>query len=236
MFNLFTKNNFSKVSQSLLENLKKEDFWLLANINRNNFKNSTNTRELDFYSPTLTQFKLALEKDNYLYFSATDKILYDAKLATEELYVLNNYFEQMIQKEFNFFTTKLNETKLINPLNRETEFKALEWIKVSFKVLKEALASVKKEKDYLNSFQFFMGKNPKSDLHEIRVIIHNLDIQYTLLNDGNLRIKIWNDKDQGFGSNKTPVLTGDFSELKREMFDELIQIFVELKSSIHFIS
>ena len=142
--------------------------------------------------------------------------------------------------EFQFHSFK----KIVNVVDPSFEFtttqvanedKALEWMRVSFKILERAILESLTNPELLFQTLCFFGINPKTNADEIRIIAFNLDIKFELLANHQIRVRIYNDKEGVLGSSKKAALEGDFSFRKREMLDELIKLVSALSPGIKII-
>lgn len=213
--------------------------WVSLAINKKSIAGSLITKELDlFLASDAFSLKMAETAEGILtkfwknQASVSNSYL---KKDSDELLGFNQLIDQLIETEISYFQAKLNlppQHKSFSPAEISQEEKALEWIKVSFKILEKAVIESLTNTDLLFQTLLFFGVNPKSSLHEIRLITFNLDILFELRADGTLRVKIYNDKKEEFGSNKKADLEGDFSFRKREMFDELTRLLSLLGTGI----
>lgn len=146
--------------------------------------------------------------------------------------LFNNFLDAAISKEIKYFMETMNKSEF-NPRQLEAEEKALEWIKVSFEVLTKAVVESLTNSDYLFQTKIFMGVNPKTSRHEIRIITFNLDMTLLLLDDNNLRVLIYNVKPHEDIKNLKPALSGDYSFRKREIFDHVINLLSALSKGMH---
>ena len=105
-------------------------------------------------------------------------------------------------------------------------------MRVSFNMLEKAVVQSLTDPELLFQTMLFMGTNPKSGTDEIRLITFNLDIKFEFLNNNYLRVRIYNDKNEEFGSAKKASLEGDFNFRKREMLDELTRLLSVISSGI----
>jgi hypothetical protein len=150
--------------------------------------------------------------------------------------LFNNIMDNFLKNQINIFTTNLNKGEF-NKGQLDAEEKALEWLKVSFSILTKAILESLTNPDFLFQATLFAGINPKTQMHEIRLMVFNLDMSFYLLDDKNLRVLIYNSKDiaEESGSNNygPPVLSGDYSFRKREIFDQMINLLSILSKGLH---
>jgi hypothetical protein len=237
MFSIFKKNKIENLINFYRDFKIVDDSWCLFNVNKNYISSSPITREIDFLENNqIKQLKIGLHTSKiYQQASLNQKIFYQNEiiLNSELKLNFNSLIDEIINHEITYFTKNLNNLAAFNTQNIEIEEKALEWLRVSLKVLTEAIEKEKKSQDTSPAYSFYLGLNPKTNLHEIRIAIFNLDIQLNLLNDSNLRVIIYNDQNNPFGTSKKPALMGDYSLRKREMFNHIIELLKILKPTFH---
>lgn len=146
----------------------------------------------------------------------------------------NSLIDQLIEKKIHQYQRKLQvlDNRTFTATEVSTEDKALEWMKVSFMMLEKAIVQSLTDSELLFQALLFMGTNPKSGSEEIRLIVFNLDIKFEFLDNHLLRVRIYNDKNEEFGSAKKASLEGDFNFRKREMLDELIRLLSVVSSGL----
>ena len=205
--------------------------WTSIAINKKMIADSILTKELDLLTNSdLFSLKLAENSDgiNLQLWQNQHSV---CKIKTDRnsdlLLKFNQLIDKLIETEMSHFQYVLNSPKEnlnYTPSEISEGEKALEWIRVSFKVLENAVIESITNTDYLFQILLFLGSNPKTTTHEIRLVAFNLDIKFELLQNGLLRVKIYNDKDGAFGSNKIASLEGDYKFRNREMLDELTKL------------
>ena len=104
------------------------------------------------------------------------------------------------------------------------EGKALQWIQASFKVLTGALEKCETDHSKLVQASVFIGKKDDKSLPLFRAVIFNLDITAGFDSEGSLGVVIFDDKNQGMGSSRTPALEARFKGLKPPVLDEFIRL------------
>ena len=215
--------------------------WVSVAINKNNMANSILTKELDIITKAdLHSLKMAETNDgvlHQLWKNQGAEFHSIIKFESAEILPINFLFNQLIDKlleeELTYFKEQLNtSTKTFLPSEIPVEDKALEWMRVSFQVLEKAIIESFTNPDFLFQTLLFLGVNPKTLNHEIRLIIFNLDMTFVLQANNLLRIKIYNDKNNQLGTNPKADLEGDFNFRKREMLDELIKLLSVISPGI----
>ncbi len=102
------------------------------------------------------------------------------------------------------------------------EEKALEWVKVSFLVLKKALEKAIKDEDSTVQMMLFSGKN-KDDKFRFKLRIYNLDIQLESTQN-HLEITVWDKKSEAEFKPGHQVLKSPLYKLINPIIDEIIKI------------
>lgn len=118
------------------------------------------------------------------------------------------------------------------------EQKAQEWLRVSFKVLKEAMAKAKKDPYLLLQARLWMGQDPEASHQEgkssdqektiLRLICFNLDIIAQINPKGALWVQVYDDESGPTGSSQRPKLDALFELRQRETFDQFIDLLSTL--------
>lgn len=109
-------------------------------------------------------------------------------------------------------------------LDLQSELKALEWIKVSFKVLSQALDKIRSDQALVLTGGIFYGIEPQSQKRILRILAMNLDIFYYFEEDDSLRIVIFNDKNHGHGASTAPAFHQIIKVTKPQFYDEIIKL------------
>ena len=104
------------------------------------------------------------------------------------------------------------------------EGRALEWLKASFKVLTQAVESCQAERSKLLQASFFIGEQAPGTPWLFRAVVFNLDVTAAFDADGTLGVVIFDDKNLGSGSSRTPALEAKFKALKPPVVDEFIRL------------
>lgn len=247
LFNLFKKNSFKKLESFYIaynhnETLSKYP-WMALAINQRTISGSVLTKEMVLNSPNSkdvppVSFQIAeLEYGIVQHIFQGKKTIYSGDI-TDEIEILNskvlfnNTVDAFIEKELKTFTTTMDGSEF-SPRQMEAENKALEWVRVSFEMLTKAVLESLTNPEFLFQTTFFAGINPKTSMHEMRLITFNLDMTFLLLEDKNLRIMIYNLKPGETLKNQKPALMGDYSFRKREIFDQFINLISALSKGIH---
>jgi hypothetical protein len=213
--------------------------WVSLAINKNSIAESFLTKELDLLTESdVFSLKMAETKEGILHQLWRNQVSVcktNIERNTSLLLEFNLLINKLIESEILYFQNQLNQPqvdKIYSPAEISQEEKALEWLRVSFQVLEKAVIESLTNPELLFQSLLFFGINPKTRTHEIRIITFNLDIKFELQNNCSLRVKIYNDKNGEFGSNKKTDLEGDFNFRKREMLDELTRLFSVLSPGI----
>jgi hypothetical protein len=217
--------------------------WISLAVNKKIIAESFLTKELEILSAsdayslkiaeTANGFQCQLWKNN----QSLGKLILPLQSLLIKKY--NLLIDSLLEKKVGHFQKMLSHsitTKVFQPTEISQEDKALEWIKASFGLLEKAILQSFTDPELMFQVMLFLGENPKTNTEEIRLIIFNLDTQFTFLKNGNLRVRIYNDKDADFGSSKKAAMEGDFNFRKREMLDELTKLISVISSGLKIIS
>lgn len=212
--------------------------WLSIAVNKNAFAESFITKEIDVFTERdAYALKLGLSTNIFhtqLWKNQISEIKGDLPDNSPIFGRYNDFIDQMIEKKIHQSQLALNllDDKIFSATEMATEDKALEWMKVSFTMLEKAVVQSLTDPELLFQTMLFMGKNPKTNRDEIRLITFNLDIKFEFLQNNLLRVRIYNDKNEDFGTAKKASLEGDFNFRKREMLDELTKLLSVVGSGI----
>ncbi len=240
-FDVFKRNTFAQIETFYVGQTHGEstltDSWLALAINQRTIAESMLTKELVLAPQGLSIQIAELDHGLTQHIYHNNKKIFSGNLSNAEeiknsRVLFNNFLDGVIQKEIKYFTEKLNDGKY-NPKQLENEDKAVEWIRVSFEVLTKAVLESLTNPEFLFQSTFFCGVNPKTNKHEMRLMAFNLDMTFYLLDDNNLRVLIYNKKPGVEHLELKPVLMGDYSFRKREIFDHLINLLSVLSKGMH---
>lgn len=206
--------------------------WMALAINDRMIKESLLTKELVFYTKDnhlKNSFSLQLaEKNNSTYTKlikgTTTMVEHEIQDSRNTKRQVKHLIESFMLHQFEIFKIHMNNSEF-SPLQIENEEKALEWIRVSFEVLKKGIIESVTNSEFLFQAKIFAGINPQTKEREIRIINFNLDMTLILLSNNNLRVIIYNRKPGIEQKDLKPSLIGDYSFRKREIFDHIIDLF-----------
>lgn len=206
-------------------------------INYTNFLDDINFDE--------SNFSLSINKDPYKNSTLNRIITVEGNttrslisiLDNEKTFLINETPRDMNINEFNFLIDEIlkniieiaikNNTLI--PLvesNHENENKGLEWLKVSFTVLKKALNEIPKNPDYIFQGRIFWRNG---EYKSLRIQCLSLDILLEFHEDHRLRVRVWNYKDGVKSSKDKEDFIADFAHLKGPVMDEIIHLFSEIR-------
>lgn len=218
--------------------LKKAN-WVSLAVNKSSVDGSMLTKEVEIHTICEAYSLKIAEKagliSHQIWQNRRSLAQIRVPLSSEFNQSYNQLINQLVSNNLTIFQLKLNQELRSEPFSREEiaqDEKALEWMKVSFLVLEKAIIESLTNPELIFQTLLFFGINPKSQKLEIRLITFNLDIKYEFLDNGMLRVRIYNDKDGAFGSNKKAALEGDFNFRKREMLDELTKLLSAVSKGI----
>ncbi len=112
------------------------------------------------------------------------------------------------------------------------EGRAIEWLRVSLKVLKDALESCKGDESKVVKAMLFVGKEASESRPLFRAIIFNLDITCVFDPQGVMGLVVFDDKNRAQGTSQKPALEASFKGLKPAVLDELITLSAALISVV----
>lgn len=246
-FDRFKKSSFAQLESFYLDQSQADKMatysWMALAVNQRTISESLLTKELvltpmDSSNDTGISFQLAEVKRGLVeHVYAGPKKIFSGEI-TQDLEVknarvlFNNLFDRFLEREIKHFTEKMNQSEF-SPRQLEAEEKALEWMRVSFEILTKAVLESLTNPEFLFQSTLFAGINPKSKMHEIRLMSFNLDMTFLLLDDHNLRVLIYNKKPGENEELLKPALTGDYSFRKREIFDQFINLLSVISKGMH---
>lgn len=105
-----------------------------------------------------------------------------------------------------------------------SEGKALQWLQATLKVLSNALESCERDPEKLVQASLFLGKKDEKSLPLFRAVVFNLDITAGFDAEGALGVVVFDDKNNGAGTSRTPALEARFKALKPPVLDEFIRL------------
>lgn len=214
--------------------------WMAFAVNQRTLKGSLLTKELALSGDSREAFswQIAEEKTGHFHRVRSGKktifneLVQDPVNQEKNRDTFNKLLDQLIEYHLNTFKTEFEKgTPTLRQL--EAEEKALEWIRVSFDVLKRAVIESLTNPDFLFQTSFFAGTNPQTKKQEIRLITFNLDMTFILLPDHNLRVLIYNKKPHLSPEELKPALMGDYSVRRREILDQLTSLLAVLSRGFH---
>lgn len=234
----FFHQNIAQMIVPFYHQLGLDAQWISLAVNKTNFEGSLLTRELQVHSKSdAYMLRLALTDKGTHAQIWQNQLSLGSGFTTKEDHSaegLNSLLDQLIEKKIHTYQRKLQnlDNKTFTSTEVTTEEKALEWIRTSFMILEKAVVQSLTDPELLFQTLLFIGTNPKTGLEEVRLITFNLDIKYEFLPNNLLRIRIYNDKNEEFGSAKKASLEGDFNYRKREMLDELTRLLSVISAGI----
>jgi hypothetical protein len=135
------------------------------------------------------------------------------------------YFHQCVANEIKRRTSQVLQ-KVEIPTQAQAEAKSLEWMRVSFEVLKSALRESRTNPNHLFQAQLFTGlRNGQEELDQCRLIIYSLDQLWHFHSSGVLEIHSVNHKPDG---QKEDRFSAELGMVKAQAYDHLIELFNEV--------
>ncbi len=173
------------------------------------------------------QYVLASEnKSTLLKVYEKDRLV---SFSTDEDESLNQLYTDKITELFDhsikFSKSLLSEDSDITS-DLSSEVKGLEWLKVSLIVLKSAINKSMEDPELTFDGQFFYGQRSCDEHVQMRIQCLSLDLLLEFLNDGRLRVTVWNYKDKAPDTMQEPAFLNEFVKVKQKVFDEFIVLLV----------
>jgi hypothetical protein len=167
-------------------------------------------------------------KKEELLFFRNDKCLLKERSSDlgEELRALMNLslhstLKYSVEANYDFMVTPVSGATGIDIQN---EGKALLWIQATFGTVSRALESLKNDPSLVLSGACFSGKVPESGEEVLRVMVFNLDIFFYMRPDFTLQIVVFDDKNTGHGSAKSPTFQQIIKVTKPQFYDEITRL------------
>ena len=109
-------------------------------------------------------------------------------------------------------------------MDYQNEARAKQWLEASFGTLMRALDQFNNRPDLILTAAFFSGVEPETKTKVLRILAFNLDIFCYFLEDFSLQIAVFDDKNQGLGSAKTPAFQQIIKVTKPQIYDEIVKL------------
>jgi hypothetical protein len=136
----------------------------------------------------------------------------------------HTYFHQCLALEIKRHQQQILK-KVDIPTLAQNEAKSLEWIRVSFEVLKSAIKESRTNPNHLFQGQLFSGvRGGQTEQDQCRLIIYSLDQLWQFHDNGVLEIHSVNHKPQGLKEDR---FSAELALTKAQAFDHLIKLFNE---------
>jgi hypothetical protein len=126
----------------------------------------------------------------------------------------------------------LENAGAVTALDLTQEGRAIEWLRVSLKVLKDALESCRSDESKVVRAMLYVGKEAAESRPLFRAIIFNLDITCVFDPQGVMGLVVFDDKNRSHGTSQKPALEASFKGLKPAVLDELITLSATLMSVV----
>jgi hypothetical protein len=242
MLNIIGKITYYFNSISLkecLENIDYSNNFISFSINKELSNDNQMKRVIQLDDPQGKEIQFILYKQNNevlgKYYENKSLLFFTQR---EEEYLIRMYIEKVAQlfhhsidraKELLVIDSKINS-------DIDSEFKSLEWIKASLVVLKSAITKSLEDPHYIFDGQFFCGNRNDDESFQMRIQCLSLDLLLIFLEDGRLRVSIWDYRNLKSDSKVEPIFFGEFTKLKQPLFDEFIKLLVEVSKAATRIS
>lgn len=126
----------------------------------------------------------------------------------------------------------LESAGAVTTLDLTQEGRAIEWLRVSLKVLRDALESCRQDPSKVVQARLYVGKEAAESRPLFRAIIFNLDITCVFDPQGVMGLVVFDDKNRAHGTSQKPALEASFKGLKPAVLDELITLSATLMSVV----
>ena len=225
---------FPSSTNETLETVTFSDKFISLAVNKQLTDNISMSRiiqleDLNGYSSQYTLFK---EGDKILCkFYKKNRITFDSPLEDKNL---NQIYINKISEAFIY---SIDSAKDILKKNSEvtsdlnSEAKGLEWLKVTLIVLKSAINASVNDPQLIFNSQFFCGKRKSHEDFQLRIQCLSLDFLLEFLEDGRVKIQVWDYKNLEPNPKSAPSFSAEFVKLKKPVFDEFIQLIVEISKA-----
>ena len=112
----------------------------------------------------------------------------------------------------------------VTALDFQNETRALQWIQASFGTLTRALDQLESRSDLILTAALFSGHEASSGQDVLRLMVFNLDVFFYFRSDFSLQVAVFDDKDQGHGSSKSPSFQQIIKVTKPQIYDEIVKL------------
>lgn len=186
---------------------------------------SIDERKMTMELNTESNFKVIWKKEELL-FVTDDKVRAYAHKNEKELKDLFNLMRHLSVKSS--IESHHEEMRKTSEGDFNAETRSLQWIQASFKTLEGALKKFENNSDLIFTCAIFSGVNPELKQRVLRIICFNLDINYFMLEDGTLRIVVFDDKNKGHGSQQEASFHQIIRLTKPLFYDEITKLLQQI--------
>lgn len=109
-------------------------------------------------------------------------------------------------------------------LDFQNEARALQWIQATFGTLTRALDSIQGKPELILTAAIFSGQEPETGERVLRIMAFNLDVFCYFKPDFSLQIAIFDDKNLGHGTAKSPSFQQIIKVTKPQIYDEIVKL------------
>lgn len=134
---------------------------------------------------------------------------------------IHSTLKEAVESHHEFLLTPVSGA---TTMDFQNEFKAKQWLDASLGTLGRALDQFDTRQDLVLTGAIFSGLEPDTQRKVLRVLIFNLDIFLYFENDFSLRVVVFDDKNTGPGSAKSPSFQQIIKVTKPQIYDEIIKL------------
>lgn len=106
----------------------------------------------------------------------------------------------------------------------QNEARAQQWLQATFGTVMRSLDSFQGRSDLILTAAVFSGHEPSTNKDVLRIMIFNLDIFCYFQSDSALQIAVFDDKNLGHGTAKTPSFQQIIKVTKPQIYDEIVKL------------
>jgi hypothetical protein len=115
-------------------------------------------------------------------------------------------------------------------IDYQNEARAQKWLEASFGTIMRALDQFQNRSDLILTAAFFSGLGPGMQTKVLRLLVFNLDIFCYFLEDFSLQLVVFDDKNLGLGSAKSPSFQQIIKVTKPQIYDEIVKLVRRIAS------
>jgi hypothetical protein len=145
----------------------------------------------------------------------------------------NHFMHQCYQQIIHKLTSELKQINFVKVEDTSQETRGLEWCRVSFMMLKNALKKASEETESLIQAKVFYTDSTKTGKPLLHLGILSLEIVVSI-EDYGLFVEVFDNKNNGFGYAKEPSFSGQLVATALPFTDELIFLLSDLGKALEW--